>query len=109
MLRDLVLADMKGFPLLLPVVLHHPAVILGSQPHHGTQGLHDGLVLHLVIPPGTGSKFHPLRGLDDHLVPQTDGRALWVKIIILASVAETDADYLGQKNPSNSTARPPST
>ena len=107
--RDLLLADVKGLPLLLLVVLHGAAVVVRGHPYHRAQGLDDGGVLHLVVALGAGGELHARGGLHDHLVPHPHLEPSGVKIIILASAPKADADHFCQRIPSNSTARAPST
>ena len=109
MVRDLLLADVKGLALFFPVVVHGAAVGVGGQPQHGTQGLDDGLVRNLVVPLGAGAEFRSLGGLHDDLVSHFYRMPLGVKEIILASAPKADADDFSQRISSNSTARAPST
>ena len=106
---DFALADVKGVPLPLPVVFHHPEVVFRGPADNGAEGLDDGLVRHLVIPLGAGGKLQALGGLDDDILPHADLDALGVEEIGLAAAPKADADDFSQNNSSNSAARAPST
>ena len=107
--RDLLLADVKGLVLPFLVVFHGAAVILRGRPQHGAQGLDDGLVIHLVVALRAGGEFRALGSLHDYLVPHLHLDPFGVKIIILASAPKADADHFRQRIPSNSAARAPNT
>ena len=109
MVRDLPLADVKGLPLPLPVVLHHPEIVFRGPADNGAEGLDNRFVGHFVVPLGTGGKLQALGSLDNDILPHADLDAPGVEEIGLAAAPKADADDFSQNISSNSAARAPST
>ena len=108
-LRDFLLADVKGLALFSAVIVHGAAVGIGGRAQHGAQGLDDRLVRHLVVALRAGAEFRPLGGFHDDLIPHLYRKFPGIEIVILASAPKADADNFSQRMSSNSTAKAPNT
>jgi hypothetical protein len=97
-LGDLLLADLKGGLLPLPVALQGGQIPLVGQPDHGAQGLHHLVVAHLGVGPGAGSELKALGGLDDDLISHVHLDALGVEVVFFSAGFEPDGDDLSHEN-----------
>ena len=94
---DLLLTDLEGLCLLLPVFFHRLLVFLRGDAYQWAQGLDHSLLLHLGVPLSTLSVFQAPGGLHDHSLSRLHLQPGGVKIILLSAAFEADADDLYHK------------
>ena len=91
MLGNLLLADGKGFLLLLSVGLYCLPILLRGHPKHGAQRSHYGLILHHGIALQTFSVFDPLGRFNNDALSGFHLNAFRIEIVLLSAAFKTDA------------------
>ena len=93
MVRNLLLADLKGTLLLFLIVAVDALVLRGCHTKHLTQRRHNLRRFDLVARAGADAVFIAARGFDDHMIAGYRAQLAGVKEIGLGVVAEADIHH----------------
>ena len=93
MVRNLLLADLKGTLLLFLIVAVDALVLRGCHAKHLTQRRHNLRRFDLVARAGADAVFIAARGFDDHMIAGYRAQLAGVKEIGLGVVAEADIHH----------------